>query len=350
MNYTYTHTTFPAKPGVRPHSSNIVIKAAIACWLLAASSLQSSLSWGEEAFKSYATPTTHSFPTRIAIDISDNIWFIESNYNKIGRYRIGKGEFSEHAIPTPSSIPTDVAVGSSGKIWLTESNANQIGAFDPASQTFKEYDVPTIESMPSRIAVDPSGNVWFTEFFGNKVGMFDPKRETPIPTPSSRPAGIITDKNGVIWFLETQGNKLSRLDPRDGKIREFDLPNKHESPRDLAMDKSGMIWFGGNIGRNLMMFNPATRKFKTHTMHDGSVVEAMAASPDGKLYFSLKTSSKIGVFDPKAGKFLEIDVAVGKSRPNGIGVDSKGNIWFADTEKSALFRMDAAMVQNLWLK
>ncbi|MDH4284055.1 MAG: hypothetical protein OEV35_01925, partial [Gallionellaceae bacterium] len=148
----------------------------------------------------------------------------------------------------------------------------------------------------------------------------------------------------------TQGNKLGRLDPKGGKIREFELPNKYESPRDLIMDKSGMLWFGGNMGRNLMMFNPATQKFKTHTMPGGSVVEALTAAPDGKLYFSLKTSTKIGVFDPKAGKFLDIDVAVGKSLPNGIGVDSKGNIWFADTEKSSLFRMDAVMVQKLWLK
>ena len=85
-------------------------------------------------------------------------------------------------------------------------------------------------------------------------------------------------------------------------------------------------------------------------MPGGSVIETLAVAKDGKLFYSLRTSSKIGVFDPATRKFLELDVSVGKSKPNGIAVDSRGNIWFADTEKSSLFRMDAVMVQKLWLK
>ena len=53
---------------------------------------------------------------------------------------------------------------------------------------------------------------------------------------------------------------------------------------------------------------------------------------------------------PVTGSFLEMDAEVGKSRPGGIGIDSKGNIWFADTEKNALSRLDAAIVAKLWQK
>jgi virginiamycin B lyase len=160
----------------------------------------------------------------------------------------------------------------------------------------------------------------------------------------------VADRKGVIWFLETQGNKLGRLNPRDGAIREFELPSRFESPRDLALDASGALWFGGHMGRNLMVFSPATLKFKSYPMPGGGVIESLIAAADGKLYFSLRTSSKIGVFDPATRKFLELDVSVGKSQPNGIAVDSRGNIWFADTEKNVLVRMDAAMVRKLWLQ
>lgn len=338
---------------VGPKPAAFSRKLAVALWLIVGG-LLCSPSWGADAFRSFAIPTGYTFPTRIAIDKSDTVWFIESNFNKLGGFQIGKGTFYEHAIPTPSSIPSDVVVGNSGKIWFTESGANQLGVFDPASRSFREYDIPTIESMPSRISVDPAGNVWFTEFYGNKIGMFDPRRETfreyAIPTPSSRPTGVVADKKGLIWFLETQGNKLGRLNPKDGTIREFELPTPHESPRDLALDRSGALWFGGHMGRNLMTFNPASLKFKTYPMPGGSVIETLAMARDGKLFYSLRTSSKIGVFDTASRKFLELDVSVGKSQPNGIAVDSRGNIWFADTEKNALYEMDAAMVQKLWVK
>ena len=330
------------------------MKIASVIWVILGS-LLCSPSWGADAFKPFKMPTEFTLPTRVAIDKkTGTVWFIESNLNKIGRFQPAKGVFSEHAIPTPSSAPSDITVDPSGKLWLTESDSNQIGVLDPVSLSFKEYDVPTIASNPSRIASDLRGNIWFTEFYGNKIGMFNPRKETfreyPIPTPDSRPAGIVADKNGTVWFLETEGNKLARLDPQSGAIQEFALPKSHETPRDLAIDGSGTLWFGGHIGRNLMTFNPVTKKFKTYLMPSNGAIEGLTAGIDGKIFCTLLTSSRIAVFNPATGAFLELDTGVGKSKPNGIAADSKGDIWFADTNKDTLTRLDANMVKKLWVK
>lgn len=355
-----------------------VVKIATAFGIIIASFLCSS-SWGADAFKAFKMPTAYTLPTRIAIDKTDTIWFIESNLNRIGRFQSAKGVFSEHDIPTPSSASTDVTISNTGKLWFTESNANQLGVLDPVSLSFKEYDVPTIASMPSRIASDTKGNIWFTEFYGNKVGMFDPRkeafREYSIPTPDSRPSGIVVDKKGIVWFLETEGNKLARLNPQDGAFQEFDLPRSHETPRDIAIDGSGALWFGGHIGRNLMTFNPATKKFRTFPMPSNGAIESLTAGIDGKIFCTLLTSNKIAVFNPATSAFLELDV-VGftmqqnkpdskpatnrlleldentnkKSKPNGIAADSRGDIWFADKEKDTLTKLDAGMVAKLWVK
>ena len=184
--------------------------------------------------------------------------------------------------------------------------------------------------------------------------MFAPRKETfreyPIPTPDSRPFGIVVDKKGMVWFLETEGNKLARLNPQDGAIQEFGLPRSHETPRDLAIDKSGMLWFGGHIGRNLMKFDPATKKFKVFSMPNGGAIQSLAAGRDGKIYCTLLTSSRIAVFNPATSAFLELDAGIGKSKPNGIAADSKGNIWLVDKDKDTLIKLDAGIAAKLWAK
>ncbi|MFQ5581077.1 MAG: hypothetical protein ACE5F3_00435 [Mariprofundaceae bacterium] len=233
-------------------------------------------------------------------------------------------------------------------------DSNQLGVFDPVSRSFREYDIPTIDSHPYRIAADSKGNIWFTEFYGNKIGMFDPRKEVfseyVIPTPSSRPSGIAADQKGFIWFIETEGNKLGRLDPKDGAIVEFELPLPFEAPGDVVVDDSGVIWFGGRKGHSLIMFNAATESFDAFPMPNRGVSESLAVAKDGKIICTLKTSSNIALFDPEKRAFLEVNGAMGKSKPNGIDVDSKGNIWFADTPRNALFKMDIAMVRKLWEK
>lgn len=184
--------------------------------------------------------------------------------------------------------------------------------------------------------------------------MFNPRkevfREYPVPTPDSRPSGIAVDKNGIVWFLESEGNKLARLNPKDGAIQEFKLPESHETPRDLILDRAGMLWFGGHIGRNLMTFNPTTKKFKSFLLPNNGAIESLAVGMNGKIYCTLLTSSKIAVFDTATHAFLELDVGVGKSKPNGISADSKGDIWFTDTDKNTLIKLDARMAAQLWVK
>ena len=184
--------------------------------------------------------------------------------------------------------------------------------------------------------------------------MFDPRkevfREYPIPTPASRPSGIVVDKKGIVWFLETESNKLARLNPKDGAIHEFELPTPRQASREIVIDGSGVLWIGGNVGRDLMVFNPVTKKFRSFPLLNSSVIESMTVAANGKIFSTLKTSSKIAVFDPKTSTFMEFDTGAGKSKPRGIDTDSKGDVWFADMEKNGLVRLDASIVTKLWIK
>jgi streptogramin lyase len=111
-----------------------------------------------------------------------------------------------------------------------------------------------------------------------------------------------------------------------------------------------VIWFGGRKGHSLIMFDTATESFDTFLMPNRGASESLTVAKDGKIVCTMKTSSKIVLFDPKKNTFLEVYAAMGKSSPQGFDVDSKGNIWFADTPRNALFKMDGTMVEKLWVK
>jgi virginiamycin B lyase len=55
-----------------------------------------------------------------------NIWFCESNANKIGRLT-PQGDLTEFAVPTAQATNFFLTVGPDGNIWFTENDVNQIG-------------------------------------------------------------------------------------------------------------------------------------------------------------------------------------------------------------------------------
>jgi streptogramin lyase len=140
------------------------------------------------------------------------------------------------------------------------------------------------------------------------------------------------------------------LDPNDGTVREFALPNAFEAPMDLAVDARGVPWFAGRKGRALMIFDPSAENFDVFPLPTGQSIESLTVAADGKVFFSLRRSGKIGGFDPKSRRFFEVRTSLGESDPKGIAVDQAGNVWFADIGRNALFTVDGDAVSKLWQK
>ncbi len=78
---------------------------------------------------------------------------------------------TEFPIPTVSSNATGIAAGPNGNLWFTESNGEKIGRISP-SGTITEFPVPTAYNQPDGITAGPGGTLWFTEY--SKIGRFTP--------------------------------------------------------------------------------------------------------------------------------------------------------------------------------
>jgi len=84
----------------------------------------------------------------------------------------GTGTVTEFPTPTTDSAPWGIAAGPDGNLWFTETNGNKIGRIT-TSGTITEFPLPTAGSGPSDIAAGPDGNLWFTEGAG-KIGRIKP--------------------------------------------------------------------------------------------------------------------------------------------------------------------------------
>ena len=74
----------------------------------------------------------------------------------------------------------------------------------------------------------------------------------------------------------------------------------------------------------------------------GSHPHDVAAAPvaDGLVYYTAQMTGKLGILDPKTGKYEEIALGPG-SAPHGVIVGADGAAWITDGGQNAIVRVDA---------
>ena len=111
---------------------------------------------------------------KITTGLDNNMWFTESQSNKIGKISPQSGAVTEYNIPTPNASAYAIAAGLDGNMWFTESGINKIGKISPQSGEITEYNIPTENASPDAIALGLDNNLWFTESKSNNIGKISP--------------------------------------------------------------------------------------------------------------------------------------------------------------------------------
>ena len=135
-------------------------------------------------------------------------------------------ELTEFPLPLNSTrqMPVGITVGPFGNLWFTESEVDRIGRLD-SDGMITEFQIPTPPNRPGLITMGGDGNLWFTEVDGGAIGRITPQgviTEFPLPSPFSRPIGITAGPDGNVWFTEL--GKIGRITP-SGTVSEFTEPS-----------------------------------------------------------------------------------------------------------------------------
>ncbi len=280
--------------------------------------------------------TINSAPYGITMGPDGNLWFTESNCNKIGRIT-PIGSITEFTIPSSASDPTNIVAGPDGNLWFTEQAANKIGRIT-VNGSITEYGVPTSQSSPYGITTGSDGNLWFTEVDGNQVGRITPSgsiTEYSVPTSQSLPYGITAGPDGALWFTEADGNKIGRITTA-GTITEYSFPYLSffsNKPDSIAVGPDGNLWFTEFAGNKVGRITP-----------DGSITEfgiptsqsdplGITAGPDAALWFAEVYGNKIGRITTD-GHITEFSVPTSDSTwPTSITSGPDGTLWFTESYK-----------------
>src|SRR5258706_11292943 len=141
--------------GLRPRLAALITAVIASVGLL---SLSSATAWAKVGtITEFPVPTSSSQPAGITAGPDGNLWFTESNANKIGRITTSGG-FTEFPVPTTSSDPIGITAGPDGNLWFAETAGNKIGRITTTGVVINEFPVPTSGSEPDDITAGPPGN------------------------------------------------------------------------------------------------------------------------------------------------------------------------------------------------
>jgi streptogramin lyase len=228
-------------------------------------------------------PTPHSSPVSIASGPDGNLWYTVPS-GRIGRMTTS-GVVTEFALPGPVSRPEGITSGPDGNLWFIEGQANRIGRIT-TSGVVTEFPVP---GTLAGIAAGPDGNIWFTDWSTRKIGRITSSgtvTEFGLPrtaTTATVPWAIIAGPDGNLWFTEGDlgfgSGGLGRITPA-GVVTEF-WGESLDYAGGIVAGADGNIWVGNGATLTRVSTTGSLTGFPVPVL-----TEAMAAAPDGSIWFT----------------------------------------------------------------
>jgi virginiamycin B lyase len=194
-----------------------------------------------------------------------------------------------------------------------------------------EYDLPGDLRLPHDAVVGHDGFIWYNDFQRALIGRLDPQTgqtkewNLPILRPGF-PEGLLTikiDKDGNAWIPRFfQGCTLAKLDTKTEQFTNWTVPDNYNGPKNRCAHVAlgapdGTIWMSDSGGRKMFKFDPKTGQFHAYDSFPGYTADRSASS--------IETAGRMS----------------SGHRTYGIGVDSKGNGYFADIAGGTIGEVDA---------
>jgi virginiamycin B lyase len=268
-------------------------------------------------------------PVGVTADASGNIWWTNATNHTIGR-RSANGVVTSFYRPG-IILPDSIAAGPHHLVWFLNDGGDpaegcihcSIGRI--SSSGVERNFTKTGMGVPHDIVRGIDGAMWFTDPANNRIGRIARDGTiTLIHEDKVRsPTAIVAGPDGAMWFVG-RGHRLGRI-TRGGRITSYPtgLTNRI---LDLAAGRHHTIWL--DDGRSIGHLNTQTKRVVLLKHHSVTDVGAIAAGPNGTLWFENNNRARIDHVNA-AGKIRSY-TGHGIVQPLLMAVAPNGALWFTD--------------------
>ena len=158
-----------------------------------------------------------------------------------------------------------------------------------------------------------------------------------------RPSQIVAGLDGNLWFTDRTGNRVVKTTPA-GVTTGYPVPTLDSGVEGIAFLEGGVAFTEsayGEVGKIRSSLHPSgaggSTVYSLSVRYSSS--DAIVAGPNQSMWFTEVTGNRIGAVT-MAGVITEYTIPTGASVPGGIAVDTDGMVWFTESAKGKLGRLD----------
>lgn len=242
-----------------------------------------------------------------------------------------------HGTLGPAATINVRAAVPSGTLYVAASGLDQayrlrVGTSSSASQTFSGF------SYPYGVGTDLLGNLYVTDTANDRVIKIAANgQRTVVGTGVRTPSDVVTDAVGNVYILDNGNGRVVRVTPTGSTESVVD---GLVGPRAMAIDAEGTLYIAdtGNDRVLRIPAGPARTATVADVIYQVSRPYGIALDQRGDIYVSAwQRASLVRLhFDESHAEPVVSDLGSGLDRPGGLAVDAAGNVFVADAGSSSV--------------
>ena len=193
-----------------------------------------------------------SYPYRVAVDASGNVYISDTQGNQVLKETLANGVYTESVVAsTGLATPYGIAVDGSGNVYIADNGHNRVVKETLSGNSYTQTVVSTTTSLsyPTGVAVDASGNLYIADTGGGKILVETPSGGSYLETVLTygnnfaQIVGIAVDSSGNIYVSDIDNMAVYTETYSAGSYTPSTIPTSGLSyPYDIAVDPSGNLY------------------------------------------------------------------------------------------------------------